>query len=78
MVPFMQMGCRGQCGRGGRQVGRREGGARKDNKETQEMYSMHPDVLLILQLLSCGCGIYALTHRQNPRLILTMATERGD
>lgn len=35
-----------------------------ENKDTEEMYSAHPDVLLILQLLSGGCGISALTRRQ--------------
>lgn len=35
------------------------------NKDIEEMYSAHPDVLLIMRLLSGGCGISALTHRQN-------------
>lgn len=39
---------------------------RAENKETETMYSAHPDGLLILWLLSRGGGIYALTHRQNP------------
>lgn len=35
------------------------------NKDTEELYSERPDVLLIMQLLSGGCGISALTGRQN-------------